>query len=345
MAAEDSEEGQTSNERIRRGVGRTLANGTLLFVALGVLAAWGYLGLYELKPGESAVILTLGSYDRTEENPGLHWHLPPPISTHDVVDVSRVQRAEFGLPSEGTPTEKQRLEGTVQTRDNNIVEIHFVVQYRIKNAFYDRYRIAAPGKTLRDAAQAAIREVIGRTSIDAVLTDQRGAVQSDTREQLQQLLDEYDSGLRVDSVELKEVEAPEAVRRAFDDVISASQDRTRSINEAEGYANEVVPQARAVAVELKASSEAYRDSVVAIAIGQTGLFNAILKEYLLAPEVTSRRLYLETMEEILPKAEKVVLEPGMTDIVPYLPVGPAGRSVGSLVRPGSGTKPEKGAAE
>lgn len=345
MAAEDSEEGQTPNDRIRQGVGRTLANGTLLFVALGVLTAWGYLGIYELKPGEAAVILTLGSYDRTEGAPGLHWHLPPPISTRDIVDVSRVRRAEFGFPSEGAPTEEQRLEGTVQTRDNNIVEIHFVVQYRVKNAFYDRYRIAAPGKTLRDAAQAAIREVIGRTSIDAVLTDQRGAVQSDTREQLQQLLDDYESGLRVDSVELKEVEAPEAVRRAFDDVISASQDRTRSINEAEGYANEVLPQARAAAVELKADSEAYRDSVVAAATGQTGLFKAILQEYLLAPEVTSRRLYLETMEQILPNAEKIILEPGTTDIVPYLPLAPAARPVGSLGRPAFSTKAEKGAAE
>lgn len=323
MASENEEEGQTSDDRIRRRVGRSLASGSLILLGLGLLAAWSYPGLYELKPGEAAVILTLGSYERTEENPGYHWHLPPPISSHDIVDVSRVQRAEFGFPSHGAPSEEQRLEGTIQTRDNNIVELHFVVQYRIKNAFYDRFRIAAPGKTLRDAAQAAIREVIGRTSIDAVLTDQRGAVQSDTREQLQELLDEYESGLRVDSVELKEVEAPEAVRAAFDDVISASQDRTRAVNEAQGYANEVLPQARATAVELKALSEAYRDSVVARATGQAGLFSAILREYLRAPEVTARRLYLETMEEVLPKAEKVIIEPGTADVVPYLPLAPA----------------------
>ena len=321
--ASEGEDGQTSDHRIRRGVARTFANGSLVLVFLVLLAAWGYTGIYELKPGEAAVILFLGEYDRTEEDPGFHWHLPVPLESADTVDVSRIQRAEFGFPATGDANAEQRLEGTVQTRDNNIVDINFVVQYRVKSAFNSLYRIADPGKALRDSAQAAIREVIGRTSIDAVLTEQRGAVQADTKKVLQSLLDQYKSGLKIDSVELKQVEAPEAVRAAFDDVISASQDKTRAINEAQGYANEVLPRARATAVELKEQSEGYRDATIAEATGEAGRFAALLVEYLKAPVVTARRLYLETMEQVLPNAEKVIVEPGTASVLPYLQLNPA----------------------
>ena len=333
MASDPTDEGQTTDDRIRRGAGRLLARGAAgLFGVVG-LVGYAYLGFYELKPGEAAVILELGRYEQTVETPGLHWHWPPPFASDDIVDVSRVRRAEFGFPSDGAPSATQRLEGTVQTRDNNIVELHFVVQYRVKNAFFDRYRIADPTQTLRDAAQAAIREVIGRTSIDAVLTEQRGIVQSETREQLQGLLDAYQSGLRIDSVELKEVEPPAAVRSAFDDVISAAQDRTRKINEAEGYANEVLPQGRAVAAERKASASAYAETTVAEAEGQAGRFRALAAEYRRAPEVTSRRLYLETVEAVFARAEKVIIEPGAAQLLPLLQLGRAGSPAAGPPRP------------
>ena len=339
MGAGEDEQG-TQDDRIRRTATRTLANGGLLVLLLAILAAWAYTGVFELKPGEAAVILVLGKYERTEQSPGFHWHLPVPLASEDIVDVSRIQRAEFGAPSDGEPTAQQLLDGRVQTRDNNIVDINFVVQYRIKDAFDARYRIAEPGQILRDAAQAAIREVIGRTTIDQVLTEQRGEVQAGTRKVLQDLLDEYDSGLRVDSVELKQVEPPMAVRAAFDDVISASQDKTRAINEAQGYANEVLPRAHATAAELKASSEAYRVGKIAEATGQAGRFSALLTEYEKAPVVTSRRLYLETMEEVLAGAEKILVEPGTTSVLPYRMLDPARLGDGPpAMEPSPGPKP------
>ncbi len=309
------------DDEVKRRIGRTVANTFAVLVSIGILVGWAYFGLYQLEPGENAVILRLGSYDRTVEEPGLKWHLPPPLESHEVVRADLVEREAFGFPQEGEPTATQRLEGVIQTKDNNIAHIGFVVQYQVKDAFFSRYRIADPRSMLRDTAQAAIREVIGRTSIDGVLTDQRGAVESETREQLQDLLDRYESGLLVNGIELQEVQPPPEVQGAFDDVIAAAQDRDRKINEAQGYANEVLPRARAEAAELRRAAEGYRDAKVVEAYGEADRFSALLVEYRKAPEVTRQRLYLETMEEVLPEVEKVIIEPGTTQVLPYLPLG------------------------
>jgi len=308
-------------ENVRRQVGRTVANAFVIVVSLGVLGAWSYFGLYQLHPGEHAVILSLGRYSRTVESPGLKWHLPPPLEAHDIVRADLLEREEFGFPKEGEVSKQQRLEGVIQTQDNNVAHIGFVVQFRIKDAFFSRYRVASPRETLRDTAQAAIREVVGRTTIDGVLSEQRGSVERQTREQLQAILDRYESGLVVEGVELQEVQPPPEVQDAFDDVIAAAQDRTRKINEAEGYANEVLPRARGESAELQRASEAYRDSKIAQATGDASRFSALLAEYQKAPEVTRKRLYLETMEIVLPDVEKVIIEPGTANVLPYLPLG------------------------
>jgi membrane protease subunit HflK len=309
------------DDKVRGQIGRTIGNTLAVLVSVGILAAWAYFGFYQLDPGESAVILRLGSYDRTVANPGLKWHLPPPLEAHDIIRVDLLEREEFGFIQEGEVSERRRLEGVIQTQDNNIAHIGFVVQYQIKDAFFSRYRVAQPRSTLRDTAQAAIREVIGRTSIDGVLADERGAVQRQTLEQLQDLLDRYESGLEVKSVVLQEVQPPPEVQDAFDDVVAAAQDRDRKINEAKGYANEVLPEARGRAAELRRGGEAYRDSKIAQSTGDASRFTALLEEYRKAPEVTRRRLYLETMEEVLPRVEKVIIEPGTTPVLPYLPLG------------------------
>lgn len=311
-----------ADERVRRGVGRTLANTALALAVLAVLGAWASLGFYTVEAGQQAVVLRFGAYVRTEVREGLHFHLPRPIEAAELVNVDSLQREEFGMHagSEEAGTAAEMSEAAMQTSDNNIVLLGFVVQYKIKDAFQARYRVARPRETLRDAAQAAIREVVGRTTIDGVLSDKRGEVEQESLEILQAILDDYETGLSVTGLQLQEVQPPGPVRDAFDDVLASSQDRNRMINEAQGYANEVVPEARAQASELVASATGYREARVAEATGEAERFLALAAEYQRAPEVTRRRLYLETMEKILPDVDKVIIEPG-TNLLPFLPLG------------------------
>lgn len=316
MAREPEE---SPEEKVRRSVGRTIANLTVLVVSLAVLGAWAYFGMYQLEPGQSAVILRLGEYVRTESQPGLRWHLPPPIEDHEIVNVQSLDREEFGIRPGTEPSEDDKLEAAMQTSDANIVHLSFVVQYRIKDAFQARYRIADPRPVLRDAAQAAVRGVVGRNTIDDVLSEKRGIVETETQEALQETLDLYESGLAVLGVELQDVQPPESVRASFDDVLGAKQDRDRAVNEAQGYANEVLPKSRAKAVELVESARGYKGARVAEATGQASRFRAIADEYRKAPEVVRTRLFLETMEDVLPEVRTVIVEPG-TGVMPYLPL-------------------------
>jgi len=309
---------------VGRQVGRRLANWTTLVVSIGVLGAWCWFGYYELGPGEHAVILRMGRYARTVTTPGPKLHLPPPLEIHEIVRVAESQREEFGKAQAEPENAAERLEAGIQTKDNNVVLVQFSVQYRIKDAFFSRYRIASPRDTVRDAAQAAIREVIGRTDVDGVLYGKKALVSSQTRQVLQEMMDRYEAGLEIDEVNLEDVQAPDAVKEAFSDVVSADQDRETRINEAQGYANEVLPEARGKASELHESARAYRDSKIAQATGEAQRFSALVAEYRKAPAVTRKRLYLETMEAILPDVEKVIIQPG-TPVLPYLPIGPAGR--------------------
>ncbi len=313
----------STEEKVRRGVGRTL---TTVFVLLALLAgfgAWASLGFYTIDAGQQAVVLRFGQFARTEVREGLHFHWPRPVESVEIVNAESLQRVEFGMRAgEEGGTAAEMHEAAMQTSDNNIVLLGFVVQYKIKDAFQERYRVAQPEQTLRDAAQAAVREVVGRTDIDGVLSEKRGEVEHESLEILQEILDSYETGLVVTGLQLQEVQPPTPVRDAFDDVLASSQDRNRLVNEAEGYANEVVPQARAQASELIASAMGYREARVAEAAGEAQRFLAIAAEYQRAPEVTRRRLYLETMEQILPDVNKVILEPGM-NLLPYLPLGDA----------------------
>lgn len=322
------DENLSTDEEVRRSVARTLGNAALLLIGLAVLGAWASLGIYQLNPGQSAIILRLGRHVDTVTDPGLKWHLPAPLETRTIVDVDKIEQQSFGAAGdeEGSGEVSQaELEASMQTRDNNIVRVSFVVRYLVNDAFESRYRVANPRETLRDASQAAIREVVGRMTIDGVLSEQRGAVQADTEQILQDILDAYESGLQIDGVELQEVQPPSEVKAAFDDVIGAAQDASRKINEAQGYRNEMVPGARAQAAELIASADGYRDSRIAEATGEAERFRALAAEYKKAPRVTEKRLYLETMEEILPSVEKVIVEPGTTQLLPYLPLGRGGR--------------------
>lgn len=311
----------TSEER---KVGRLLARLLLVLLLLGLLGFWASFGFYRLNPGEAAVILRLGKHATTEVRDGLRWQLPPPIESREIVNVGLVAREQFGDIDAAREAATQ-TETAMQTGDNNIVDLEFVVKYKVGKAFESRFRIADLRETLRDSAQAAMREVVGRNSVDDVLSEKRGIIQDEAAELLQQILDRYESGLYVEGIELQEVQPPAPVRDAFDDVIAAAQDRDRKVNEAEGYANEVLPQARAEASEVLEGAIGYRDSKIAEARGEAERFLSVLSEYEKAPEITRKRLYLETMEKVLPDVEKVIIEPGTASVLPYLPLGAAQR--------------------
>jgi len=316
-----------ADEGVRRSVARTVAGGLLWLLLLAVVAGWSYFGFYQLEPGQAAVILRLGRHVETVQREGLHWNLPPPFVTREVVPVSEVASEEFGVHgAEGESAEAQRVaEASMQTGDNNIVRVSFAVQYQIKDAHQWLYRVQEPREVLRDASQAAMREVVGRMTIDGVLSERRGEVKLEATETLQDILDAYDSGILVQDVQLQEVQPPPEVRDAFDDVIAAAQDASRAVNEAEGFRNEVIPNARGEAAELRAQAEGYREATIADATGAAARFGAVVEEYRKAPEVTEKRLYLETMEAILPEVQKVIIEPGTASVLPYLPLGRDGR--------------------
>ena len=320
----DEQEPSPAEARARRGAARTALNAFTILVASAMLAVWAYTGVYQLQPGEAAIILRFGALDRVEREPGLRWHLPPPLRSHVIMRVDTLEREEFGGAEEGNEQLAKSIleEAAMQTRDNNIVHLGFVVQYKIGDPAGVRFRIADRRAILRDAAQAAMREVVGRTGIDDVLTEGRGAIETETLTLLRRLLEEYDTGIEVENVQLQEVQSPPPVRQAFDDVIAAEQDSDRQILEARGYENEVVPRARGEAVELEAQANGYREAKVSEAKGEAARFTALLVEYQRAPEVTRQRLYLEAMEDVLPRVQKVIIDKGTTTVLPYLQTAP-----------------------
>jgi len=321
-----------AEERARRSVARLIGNTLTAVVVLAALGAWfWFFGKYELYPGQAAIILRLGAYDRTVSTEGLQFHLPLPIETHEIVKVAELRKEEFGVG--GVHDDAQDVhairEASMQTQDNAIVRMSFVVQYRVKDAYQSRFSLQDPVSILRDAAQASVREVVGRMTIEDVLSERRDDVATDTAKILQDTLDSYAAGILVTEVQLQEVQPPEEVSAAFDDVVAASQDANRAVNEAEGYRNELLPRARAEAAEIIAEASGYRDAKIAESSGEAQRFIAVESEYRRAPEVTRKRIYLETMEAVLPAVEKVVIERGATQVLPYLPLG---RSTGEVAR-------------
>jgi len=314
-----------AEEKVRRSVASTLASGLLYLASLALLIAWAYLGFYTLLPGQAAVILLLGRHAETVVGDGLHVSWPPPIASREIFNVSEVRNEDFGFRGrESEQTDRaELLEASMQTSDNNIVRVPFSVQYAVKDAFAARFRVKDPDAVVRDAAQAAMREVVGSMTVDGVLRERREALAIESRTLLQDVLDDYDSGIEVQAVQLGDVQVPAPVRAAFDDVTAAGQDAERAVNEAEGYRNELLPNARAEATELREAALGYRDAKLAQATGEAMRFSAMAAEHRKAPEITEKRLYLEAMEAVLPGIEKLIVEPGTATVLPYLPLGRA----------------------
>ncbi len=302
--------------------GSLLRNLLLLVAVVGGLAAWtGLTGYYQLQPGEEAVILRLGEFRRVVDREGPGVHLPYPIETHTVVNTTELLQEEFGDVQNAAQT---KVETVMQTGDNAIVLLEFVVRYKKVNPRLTLFRVADPEVLVRDAAQAVMREVIARKEIEGILTELRSAVESEAEEMLSRVLTYYETGIEVIQVDLLEVQPPTEVRESFDDVVAANQDKDRQENEARAYENQVLPRAQATATELVESAEAYKQSRIAEAEGENSKFLSLLTEYQKAPEITRKRLYLETMEEVLSKSETIIVEPG--SVVPYLPLDRKGRT-------------------
>ena len=320
--------------RIERGVGRMVRRSLLLLLSLALIGAWvGSSGWYRLQPGEAAVVLQLGRYVRTETAAGLHFKFPLPFEAITTIRLQELRRVKFGFAdSQSAELTEQTAtpENAIQTSDNNIVNMTYVVQYYVSDPFLFAYGMAEPEGTLRDAAQSAMREVVGRHTGDQALREARADIQAQVQVVLQTRLDSYfpladRTPFRIDSVEILDAQAPTPVQDAFDDVVSAGQDRERVQAEARGDSREIVERARAEAQEIREAASAYRDAKVVEAAGEAERFVALLAEYELAPEVTRRRLYLETMEVVLPSVEKVIVEPNTVNLLPYLSLGRSSR--------------------
>ncbi len=291
-----------------------------------LLIVWTLSGLYRVLPDEQGVVLRFGKFIKTTQ-PGLNYHLPFPIENVLTPKVTKVNRMDIGFRSErdsgfssggvaDVPEESLMLTG-----DENIVNIDFSVFWVIKDAGNFLFKIQDPEGTVKAAAETAMREVIARSDIQPILTEGRSLIEADTQEIIQKILDEYTSGIQITQVQTQKADPPDQVIDAFRDVQAARADMERSKNEAEAYANDVIPRARGEAAKILQAAEAYKKEVVAKAEGEASRFLSIYNEYAKAKKVTQERMYLETMEEVLADINKIIIDKNSGEgVVPYLPL-------------------------
>jgi membrane protease subunit HflK len=328
--ASGDEEKQGTDAKIKRGVVRTMTNGLLLVISLAVIFGWLYTGLFHLELGEEAIILRLGEHHRTVSREGWNWHWPEPLEYDTPVNTQGLRTEEFGIPKSRVAQvdpESGELgdEGAfIQTADSNIVNVSFELQYTVEDAYSFVYELARPRDILYEATQAAVREVIGRQKVDEVLFRKRHEIEVQAREILEETLSGYAkvgngrNAFAIDKINLQTVHPPSPVRAAFEDVVAAQQDEERSVSRATGDAREILERARAKASELHEGSEAYKEAKILESRGEAQRFEALLIEYQRAPDVTRRRLYLETMEVVMPQVEKMIVEPDTVGVMPFL---------------------------
>ena len=282
-------------------------NFKLMPVVLAALAIWLLTGTFMVGPDEVGVVRTFGEHTRVAQS-GLNWHFPVPIETVNTPKVTEVKRIEIGFRTlrngQYRTVEKESL---MLTGDENIVDAEMIVQYKIKDPVAYLFNIVEPELTVREAAEASLRTVVGRNKIDETLTTGKFTIQEETKSQLQSILDLYESGIHVVAVQLQDVSPPKEVIGAFKDVASAKEDKNRMVNQAEGYRNDIIPKARGEAEAMIRDAEGFRESRIKRAEGDAAKFTTILKEYQKAKSITEKRLYLETMEKVLPGIEKIII--------------------------------------
>ncbi len=309
--------------------GGNLGGRGFALLALGAIALWGVSGFFRVQPDELGVVLRFGQHVR-EVQPGLNYHLPYPIETVLTPKALRVNKIDVGMrvvddARRGTTVRDVPEESLMLTGDENIVDVDFSVLWRIQPAKVRDYlfNIQNPEGTVKAVAESAMREVVGRSNIQPILTGARQTIEAAVQDLMQKTLDHYGAGILVQQVQLQKVDPPAAVIDAFRDVQAARADLERAQNEAQTYANRVVPEARGRAAQVLQGAEAYREQTVAEAQGQTARFLKIYDEYKKAPDVTRQRMYLETMERLFGSTDKIILDtavPGQGGVVPLLPL-------------------------
>ena len=303
------------------GKGGGISSGGISLILVVVALVWAVAGVYTVEEGKRAVVLQFGKYTKTTM-PGLQW-VPPFIQSYEIVDIENVRDARIGYRSEGSTGRRSASieeESLMLTQDENIVDIHLAVQYKIKSASDYLFKVKEPDDTLRQATESALREIIGKNNMDFVLTQGRSEIAAKVQDLIQAILDRYETGLLVTSVNMQDAQPPEPVQAAFDDAVKAREDEERLKNEAEAYSNDVIPRARGKAARAEEDSLAYKEQVIAQAKGETSRFLQILGEYKKAPEVTRKRLYLEAMESVMSNTSKVVIDVEGGNNLMYLPL-------------------------
>jgi membrane protease subunit HflK len=307
--------------------GGNLGGKGIALIVVAAVAIWGLSGFFRVQPDELGVVLRFGKHVR-DANPGLNYHLPYPIESVLTPRVTRVNRVDMGMRvvedlRRGSTVRDVPEESLMLTGDENIVDVDFSVFWMIKpnGAAAYLFNIQMPEGTVKAVAESAMREVVGRSDIQPILTGARQATELAVQELMQKTLDDYGAGIQITQVQLQKVDPPTQVIDAFRDVQAARADLERSVNEAQTYANRVVPEARGRASQIMQSAEAYKQQTVAEATGQTARFLSVYDEYRKAPEVTRQRLYLETMERLFGSTDIIIMDSGATSgVVPYLPL-------------------------
>ena len=296
-------------------------------VAFALLCLWIFSGIFILQPAEQGVITQFGRYKKTVGS-GLHWRVPWPVQNLEVLDVEQIRSVRLS-------------DQPILTQDENIVDIDMAVQYNIKSAEDYLFNVRSPDGTLEEVVESAVREVIGQTNMEPVLTTGRDAVGISTRDSVQEILDGYGTGIQVTAVNLERAQPPEQVQAAYSDAIKAREDKERFINEAQAYRNAVLPQARGEAQQVIEESLAYKSQVENAAEGESRRFSALLKEYQKAPEITRDRLYLEAMESVLSNSSKVLMDAEGGNNLMYLPLDKLieGGSGNNRSQPGTSSLP------
>jgi len=275
--------------------------------------------IFIVQEGQVAVITQFGRYHSTAQA-GFQWRLPYPIQSNEIVNLSQLRTFEVGF--RGNARNRVLPEALMLTDDENIVDVQFVVQYRLRADGAPNYlfKTKDPDESVRQAAQAAMREIVGNRKMDFVLYEGRTAVAVDVQNLMQQILERYQTGVQVSSVAIQNVQPPEQVQAAFDDAVKAGQDRERQVNEGQAYRNQIVPMASGQASRMLEQAEGYRAKIVGNAVGDVARFGSVLTEYRKSPQVIRERMYLETMQQMYANASKVLVDTRGSNNMLYLPL-------------------------
>lgn len=293
------------------------------YIAAGLFALWILSGFYIVQEGNQGVVTRFGEYTNTTEA-GLNWHIPAPIESVEKVNVQQQRFIEIGYRSGGDGQAQGALsvpkEALMLTKDENYVDVQLAVQYQVKDAKAFLFNVADTKATLIQVTESALRGVIGGSLMDFVLTEGRSEVVAQAKKEIQEVMDAYNTGIQIVSVNLQDAQPPEQVQNAFEDAIKAREDQQRFINEAQGYANDIVPKARGLAARKLQEAQGYKEQVIAQAQGDTSRFSQILTEYKKAPDVTRKRLYLEAMESVMSESNAIMVDVKGGNNMLYLPL-------------------------